>query len=364
MTREILNLKTLIFFAIIGVFMLNSCRHNDKPRRAKTHRLAKVQSKASSLKTNKDDFDSRWDGISFFLLNKPDAGIGDTVGFVSVSDIDRLPGSVDSPTDSVDRLVLPSLKNKKPEETRYLTLTSKYKKRMLTGTGIAETDSLFIYDYANDVLLSFPISSLEAAASLSIYEDATEAKHTARDYQFGFQINRELLLGLRNNSKTFVYIGASSPFARGQMHPIIWTKIDPKKVPSISIDLMTEDKEVLKRCKFSNAYDFELDGFHYYLQVYQKNDKGDTSDAYRMLIMDAEKKVMRNYLDYETEDMSPALISISGDSNNALEQWTGYLLKNKPPVLVGFDYVSFGCGAISYLDKSNRYIGLDCDNRH
>jgi hypothetical protein len=364
MTRKVLNFKFLIFFAIIGAFILNSCRHNDKPRRAKTHRSTKVPSKAIPLKTNKDDFYSRGDSISFFELNKTETGKGDTVGFVSLSDINPLPGSLNTPQDSVDRLVLPDLKNKKPEETQYLVLTSKYRKRLLMATGISEADSLFVYDYSNDTLLSFPISSLEAVASLSIYEDATVAKHTALDYQFGFQINKVLLAGLRSSyfGKTFVYIGVSSPFARRQMHPIIWEKIDPKKVPAI--ELNTENKRVLKEYKFNNAYDFESDGFHYYLQEYLKTDNAYTAKSFRILIINTENEVIYNYLDYETEVSSPAPISVLNDSQNTLEQWTGHLLKNRPPVLVGFDYISFGCDVVPFVDKSNKYISLNCDNRH
>ena len=223
-------------------------------------------------------------------------------------------------------------------------------------------DSLFVYDYSNNILLRFPINSLEAAASLSIYEDASEAKHTAKDYQFGFQIDRASLTGLGDKyfNRTFVYIGASDPFTKGQMRPIIWEKIDSKKVPAI--DLKTEDKAALKEYKFSNAYDFESNGFHYYLQEYLNSDL--STKSFRMLIMNAENEVISNYLDYDTESSSPAPISVLNDRKNTLEQWTGHLLKNRPPVLVGFDYISFGCDIIPFVDKSNKYIRLNCDNRH
>jgi hypothetical protein len=363
MIRRQLNLGLSICLTVTVVLILNSCKHTNKSEHAKPHSSTKAHPKITPLKSKDVDFDSLADSIYFFNLDLMAKGKGDTVGFVSVSDIDALPGSLDSPVDSVDRLVIPDLENKTPEQTKYLLLTSKYRKRLLKGTGISDSDSLFVYDYAKDILLSFPISSLKTVASLSGYEDASEAKHSARDYQLGFQIDRTSLNGLSDNyfNKVFVYIGSSSPFARGQMHPVIWEKTDPKKVPAIA--LKPEDLKVLKGHKFGNAYHFESDGFRYYLQEYVMNNEF-PSIAYRMLIMNEDNEVISNYLDYESESSSPAPISVLNDSKNILEQWTGHLLKNRPPVLVGFDYVEFGCDIIPFVDKSARYIRLNCDNRH
>jgi hypothetical protein len=362
MACKLLTFKLLIFSTLIAILMLSSCRHTNKPERTKKKPSTIKRSQVISLKRPVDDFESRADSISLFDLDLTENSKGDSVGFVSVSDIDALPGNLDSPDDSVTKLVIPNLDNKKPEDTRYLTLTSKYRKRLLTGTGISEADSLFVYDYVNDILLKFAIRSLDAVASLSIYEDASEGAHTARDYQFGFQIDQASLSALSGKylDKTFVYIGKSDPFARKQMRPVVWEKIDSKKVPNI--DLKAQDKAALKGYKFSNAYDFESDGFHYYLQEYSNSEPSTT--ALRMLVMNAGGEVIINYLDYETESSSPAAISVLNNSKNTLQQWTGYLLKNRPPVLVGFDDISFGCDVLLFVDKSDKYVRLNCDNRH
>ena len=232
MSSKILTSGSWIYLVLIALLTLNSCGQKGKPKRAKTS-----SPKAKPSKTIKSGNDSRLDSLFLFDLDLTETAKGDTVGFVSVSDIYGLPGNINSPADSVTKLVIPDLGNKKPEDTRYLTLTSKYRKRMLGGTGISETDSLFVYDYANDVLLTIPVNSLNVVASLSIYEDATEAQHQARDYQIGFEINRKLLdkLNGRYFGSAYVYIGAKNPFSRKQMHPVIWKKISPQNIPAVSI---------------------------------------------------------------------------------------------------------------------------------
>ena len=356
MPYKVVNLW--IALILVVALILNSCGQKHTPKSAKMPPPL-VRPSIVKSPTTSESFDSLRDSISLFDLSEVIVDKGDTIVFVSVSDIDALPGSIDSPADSVDRLVIPSLENKKPEETRYFILSTKYRKRLLAGTGISEADSLFIYDYSNDVLLRFPISMLNTVASLSPYEDKSEALHSAGEYMLGFKINRTALTGLSDFTKTFVYIGATNPFTKGQMRPIIWEKIDPKKVPAIA--LKTEYAAILKGYKFSNSYNFESNGFHYYLQEYLNSE---SSTSFRMLVLNTENEVIVDDLHYETESSSPAPISVLNNSKNMLEQWTGHLLKNRPPVLVGFDYISFGCPMISFVDKSHKHVDLNCDNRH
>jgi hypothetical protein len=353
----IVNFNLWICLVLIAFLTLNSCGRKHKPKRTKT-----LSPKTKSSKPIEGSFQSRRDSLFLFDLNLTEGHKGDTIGFVSVSDIYSLPGNLYSPADSVTQLVIPDLKNKKPEDTRYLTLTAKYRKRMLAGTGISETDSLFVYDYANDVLLTFPVKSLNVVASLSIYEDATEAMHSAMDYQIGFEINRKSLDGLNGHyfPSAYVYIGAKNPFTKGQMHPIVWKKINPKDIPEVSLD--TGSVSELKNYKFNCAYSFESDSFRYYLQQYSKTEQQST--ALRLLVINFANDVVFNALYSENESSSPAPISIADSSRNEHEQWTGHLFKNRPPVILGFEYISFGCPILPYLDKSKKFVDLMCDNRH
>jgi hypothetical protein len=63
-------------------------------------------------------------------------------------------------------------------------------------------------------------------------------------------------------------------------------------------------------------------------------------------------------------DVAPLNFGI--DSNDEYvclpEQWTGKLLKNKPPVAFGFIYE--WCPFITLLDSTYEDIWINCDNRH
>jgi hypothetical protein len=358
MPHRSVTLGSTIFLILISVLAFDSCRHKDKPK----HFKAAKAKKAKPSKVTRDSFESHRDSLFLFDLDLTEGTKGDTVGFVSVSQLDALPGNLDSPEDSVTKLVIPDLTGKTAEETRYLTLKSKYRKRMFTGTGISEKDSLFVYDYANDVLLTFPVSSLKVVASLSPYEDETEVLHQARDYQIGFEINRKLLNGLTDHyfANTYVFIGTKNPFLRGQMHPIIWKKINPQDIPVVSLD--KESKSILKTYKFTGAFSFELNNFHYYLQRYANSDE--QSPALRLVVTNPTKEVVFNQVYSESDGESPSPISIADSSKYRPEQWTGHLFKNKPPLILGFEDLDFGCPILPYLDKSGNFVDFLCDNRH
>jgi hypothetical protein len=356
MTCNIVNLYLLVGIMVISVLTLGSCKHKPKPELTKTSSLnIKLSNKTES------SFDTHWDNLSLFDLERVETDKNDTAGFVSVSNIYEFPGSIDSLPGYISPLVIPDLTDRRPEETRYFTLTSKYRKRMLTGTRISENDSLFVYNYAKDILLGFPIKALNAVANLSIYEDPGGEQHSATDYQFGFEISRKLLPGLIDHyfENTLVYIGAANPFNKGKMHPIVWKKADLKEIPVVK--LKDEDSRELRGYVFSDAYIFESDAFHFYLQKFVNNEQ---SISLRLIIINSNGQVVYNLMDYETESSSPAPISVVGNDKNELIQWVGRLLKNKPILIVGLDYIEFGCPILPFIDKSEKYVNINCDNRH
>jgi hypothetical protein len=157
-----------------------------------------------------------------------------------------------------------------------------------------------------------------------------------------------------------VYIGAKNPFIRGQMHPIVWKKISPKDIPSVPLD--TGAVTELKKYQFKGAYTFKLDSFRYYAQQYSNTKEQST--ALRLLVINPTNAVVYNTLYSEDESASPAPISIADSTNNVYEQWTGHLFKNRPPIILGFLYQSFGCPIFPYLDKSQKFVDSMCDNRH
>jgi len=332
----------------IAILILGSCGQKRKPEHPKSPSSTAAVKDKPVLPTAGPD------NISLFELTEFTPRKGDTVIFVSLSDVDTLSRKIDS-------LVIPDIRDKKPEETEFLSLKSRYRKRLFKSTGIAETDTLFIYDYANDALLKLPVGSLSTIASLSPYEDVSEGLHTETSYMLGFEIDRASFSGRSNNyvATSYVYIGAKNPFTKSQMHPIIWEKTNPGNIPQVS--LHTDEKKTLEGFKLSGTYRFQSDGFHFYLQEFLKNEE---SPAERILVTNNRNELVHNALYYQTEDSSPASLSFKNNNKNELQQWTGRLLSDKPPVIFGVEDVSFGCPVINFLDKSGHYLDLKCDNRH
>jgi hypothetical protein len=64
--------------------------------------------------------------------------------------------------------------------------------------------------------------------------------------------------------------------------------------------------------------------------------------------------------DHESETPAP----LNYVESEYIEQWTGKLFKNKPPVILGFQYVAFGCPGITFLSPTEKDIYIYCDNRH
>ena len=89
------------------------------------------------------------------------------------------------------------------------------------------------------------------------------------------------------------------------------------------------------------------------------------NDNHLVIVETATKKLITEAIFTEGESTSRATLSFANSVNeNAPEQWTGNLFKNKPPVFFGFTYESFGCTNINFIENPSNSIYLHCDNRH
>ena len=348
-TGSIFNFNTQKAIVLSSLLALNSCsptpKHNKSPKAPTTKPSLPILQSKPSVTT---------EAISLFDINEVVVTPGDTAIFIDVSGVDSLPPKA-------GQHIIPDLTGKKAQETRYFKLGSKYRKRLLTGTGITEADSLFVYDYARDILLSFPVSKLTAVASLSFYEDASADQHAENDYMLGFKVDRAALANLNNDyfTTTYAYIGVKNPFTRGQMRPVIWEESGSQKIPLAPMS--AEDAKMLKEFKPDGTYTFKSDGYRFYLRKYSKSE----SPPFEwLLICNGDNTVLDNEVFYETESSSPAPLSFAGEGKNSLEQWTGHLFKNRPPVILDFDDHDFGCPVLPYIDGTKGYVEIACDNRH
>lgn len=299
--------------------------------------------------------------INLFYLVDLEENTGNKVGFISLSDIYPL-------SEHLDSLAIPNLdtiENKK--SLQYFNLDKEYRKRFLTKTKILETDSVFIYDYSTDILRSFAVKNLNVVASLSIYRDINKYPLDQYDYQIGFEINKNQLGGIMQYG-ALAFVGKSNSFQKGQMKPIVWTKITSEEFPSTKRIKHTTTQEA----KNENLYLYHSDNYHYFVKDYTVTiqDNGyeyDNKKRHLIVIKKQNRKVEIERLFSESEGTSIAPLNFGIDNSiqtDLKEQWTGKLFKDKPEVIFGFEWVSFGCPNIIFLNSQEKDIYINCDNRH
>lgn len=256
-------------------------------------------------------------------------------------------------SENADSLAIPDLSsigNERASEFTYMKLNPIYRKRFLINTKTSDTDTVFIYDYSMDKLLSFPVKSLDAIALLNIY--GAEWPYTQKDYMFGFEVNKKYLKGFDEQTHSLVYIGKNNPFVRGEMKLIHWKKIESGEFPSKQRPVY--DSSYTGKCVIGSSAKYEAESLTYFIQelIRIKNNK---VAAKRLIVVDIKtKKTICEKFFYSGE---------SAYFSPSFNQWTGKLFKNKPPVIFGFHAVIFGCPSITYL-SAEPDIQINCDNWH
>lgn len=272
--------------------------------------------------------------------------------FVSVSDIDHL-------SEHPDSLSLPDLSDIEKENHKdfnYVKLSSEHRARLLYRTEISETDRIFIYSYLNDTLISIPIKNLNAVAWLNGYTNPAECLCPEYYYQLGFEMDNRLLKDFESDyTNTLVYIGKQNPFVRNQAEPIIWQEIDNTEFPTNSIGLEVNRNFGNNDFEYElgQAYKFEYKKHQVFIQkLLKKNEQF----GLRLLILNKETKEKRfEKLYYSGESDSFAPLNY---------QWIGKLFKNKPMAIFGFQWHTFGCPIIDFIDFEEKPVVINCDNRH
>jgi len=290
--------------------------------------------------------------LDLFWIRDLEQNRNKKVGFISLSDIYSL-------SEHLDSLAIPNLENVDNENQLYLKLNSTYRNRLLSKTNITETDSVFIYDYSTDVLLSFSVRKLKVVAYLNDYMNIKDCPCSQSDYMIGFEVSKKLLNGLaKYYSDALVFIGKENPFAQGQMKNIIWKKISTEKYP-FEKSLITEmqNKYKHKNTIKGHAYLSETGKYHIFIQDYiESNNFFEVQNRHLIVIDKKMKKLVYETLFSDSEGSGVASLEL---------QWIGRLLKNKPEVIFGFTEVIFECPSIYYINSSdNKYIQINCDNRH
>jgi len=291
--------------------------------------------------------------IAIYAVTQYQKNNKESIVFISVSEIYPL-------SEHPDSVAIPNLGGKGIKDIEYFTLEAIYKERFFHRTKIAKADKIFIYDYAADNLLVLPIKALKVIACLSPYANLEDESLSQSDYMIGFEIDKKFLNGFKDLyfQYTLAYIGKEGPFDKGQMKAMTWEKIDSKSFPKIK----SEDVTRLRGAIVGDAYKFETDTLHYFIQDFLGNEMN--SARHLVIFSSKTKDLVFEKIYFEEDGIELAPLNFSKAAYNNIYQWTGNLFKAKPPVIFGFTSLSFGCESISFLHKVEKDIYIKCDNRH
>jgi hypothetical protein len=265
-------------------------------------------------------------------------------------------------SESPDSAAIPSMELLDTAQSKHFYLDSMYRKRFFGGAHISLSDSVFIYNYVTNVSATLAVKSLKVLAKLNDYRSDDEYPHQAYDYQIGFEIPPAIRKKVSPNySIPLVCIGKSNPFIKGQMKPIVWTKVPAKEFPPYEVD--TTNRWVLRNVKRGTTYSANLVGYTLFAQDILSNENGNLA-ARQLIVTDSKTNALvRNECFYDSESLMPAPLNLIS-SENYIYQYAGRLFKGKPPVFMGFEFVSFGCEGITFLKKDLQPLYINCDNRH
>lgn len=288
--------------------------------------------------------------INLFDLQSYSKKENEVIHFVSISNVYIL-------SEHKDSTAIPSLKGKTESNSKYLKLDSKFKKRLFSKTKITDSDKLFLYDYAKDVLLTFSIKSLNTVACLNVKGASWPYKQ--EDYSFGFEINDKLEALKNDFSTVLVYIGKENPFTKGEIKRIEWKKITAKNLPTV----VTKEKKIAElnqfiknnKSKLSQLFEYKINDYSCFLHEYNDAKGKAVTAKYLVIVNDINKKVVLQKLFIESEGVTFAPIT---------NQWIGKLLTNSVPVIFGFQNFSSGSTEIIFIEQSDKSIVVNCDNRH
>lgn len=370
-------MKRILINLVIITFTTLSCSEN-KSGSTKTDSIeienenktdtqnAKLETSDTFIPNNYPDQENQLiyvKDLDLFWIRDLEESTTKKVGFISLSDIYPL-------SEHPDSLAIPSLENVDNQNLQYFKLNSIYRKRFLSKTNISETDSVFIYDYSTDALLSFSVKKLNVVAYLNIYMDIKDCPCSQYDYMIGFEVTKSNLNGIgKYFSDALVFVGKENPFTRRQMKAIVWKKIKTEKFPIEKSKLTNTQKQYKHKDAIKGqAYLYETDIYQIYLQDYtEPNNSTQVQDRHLMVIDNQSGKMINEtiFSNSEGSSVTPLNFGINNAGYPDLkEQWVGKLLKDKPDVIFGFEWVSFGCPSIFYINSQDKYIQINCDNRH
>lgn len=328
--------KAILYLSVLILFF--SCEKVEK-KVVHTASPQKNEVKTDTLSENKMNFDD-FHIFDLFAMENGD----ENALFVSLSDIYH--DSITVPPD-----VIRNQKNIPFEKLKHFELPSFYRQKLLKGTKVSENDTLYLFNYKDNLLEKFPIKNLKAVANLNLY---TSEGDDISDYYYmiGFELNGKVSReeSMKKTNYSLAYFGKENPFAGEKLSPVEWEKSSAKEL----------HVKIASKLKLGKTYKYKVGQIECYLQdLMLENEIRE-----RKLVAVKNRKVIleKTYTKGEGAEFAP--LNFVESTENTDYQWSGNLFKGKPPVIFGFVSESFGCSAITFLDNSYPDLYTDCDNRH
>lgn len=272
------------------------------------------------------------------------------INFVSISDQYQLSSHPDS-----SAIPISYLNGNTSSSNGYIKLKGKYRQRCLASLQIMPNDIVYIYDYHKHKLLRFYVRSLNLIAVISPYSHGENYPISQQDYMIGFEIKSTYLKKFDTHfTNTLVSIAQKNPFAIGKIKPIVWNEIDSTFFPK---DVKLKFK-ALQGSKIT--YQFVTANLTYFGQDLSFNSWG--NERHIVIVNSKTNDIIFERMYCASEGTS---LEVLNTSNQTLPvQFTGNLFKDKPPVVLGFMYYSFGCPKIDFIVRDYSALYINCDNRH
>lgn len=336
---KIKPIAALVCFQLIIV----SCRKEEK-------KIVTTETKTTndSVKTANPEEKIDYSNFNIFSLSTISSAEKDSDidVFISVSDVYK----------DVQPIPADIIKNQKQmsfEQLQHFELDAPSRKKLLNGIHLTENDSLYIYEYGSNKLQKMPISKLKAVAYLSPYSDDQDLDPDS--YMMGFQVaTHQKTTEYDRYNNAIAYFGNKNPFVDNKMKAVKWQKANT----NISKKYFSHSKLIQGK-----TYQSQYENMTYYLQDYLE--EGNIVERKLIVINNQKEKIAEKTFSLAGSDGGEffPLYGIDADEAN-IYQWTGHLFKGKPPVIFGFTALSFGCPSISFLDKKEKNLPINCDNRH
>lgn len=357
----------LLFFALTGCFSSSSGKKSAPVSSITSEKDSIMPPAKDALKTmNQQDRveadtsiqiidktpGNDWKDLAIYRLYVSELNDNKAINFISLTD--NFPWSAHPDSQIIEDKYLGNVSMK---DNHYHSLKEDQRALFFEMRGIKESDSIFALNLLDGKIRAWAVQEQKLVAKLPPYGPGSG--FVSGDYMIGFELKSKLdrkfyLAGY------LVYVGKENVFQEGDVRPVEWEELEEAAYPSVPVE--AKDSLFKTMIGSRNHYRYSNNGLDYFIRT-----EGHSGiSAQHLVVLDKHtKEVMLSkfYMDTEATYFKP-LNGVEGHPDDMLQQWTGTIFRNGPPVVLGILGNSYGCETIDFIDGSGTSIVIRCDNRH